>query len=73
MRITRINENKSVQNYWSIENWIFLFFIEMLHNYASAQNLEVAIGLNTIEIHVVSEFDLKHNFTLYVFSDFPAI
>lgn len=48
----------------------------MLHNYASAQNLEVAIGLNTIEIHVVSEFDLtccKHNFTLYVFSDFPAI
>lgn len=45
----------------------------MLHNYASAQNLEVAIGLNTIELHVVSEFDLKRNFTLYVFSDFPAI
>lgn len=45
----------------------------MLHNYASAQNLEVAIGLNTIEIHVVREFDLKRNFTLYVFSDFPAI
>lgn len=45
----------------------------MLHNYASAQNLEVAIGLNTIEQHVVSEFDLKRNFTLYVFSDFPAI
>lgn len=45
----------------------------MLHNYASAQNLEVAIGLNTIEQHAVSEFDLKRNFTLYVFSDFPAI